>query len=207
MDQRDRIQEKANEMFMRYGIRSVSMDDIAGHLGMSKKTLYQYFSDKDELVEAVMQDEVQRGQKDCQQCNEQSENAIQEIFFVMNGIVEQFRHINPMVIYDLQKFHHTAYHKFQIYKNDFLLSTIRTNLERGIQEGLYRSELNVDIISRFRLQSMMIGFDIEAFPPAKYSVVDVTRETLEHYLYGIVSLEGYKMILNYKNEQTKMAKS
>jgi AcrR family transcriptional regulator len=102
MEQRDRIQEKANEMFMRYGIRSVSMDDIAGHLGMSKKTLYQYFSDKDELVEAVMQDEVQRGQKDCQQCNEQSENAIQEIFFVMNGIVEQFRHINPMVIYDLQ---------------------------------------------------------------------------------------------------------
>jgi len=207
MEQRDRIQEKANEMFMRYGIRSVSMDDIAGHLGMSKKTLYQYFSDKDELVEAVMQDEVQRGQKDCQQCNEQSENAIQEIFFTMQCILEQFRHINPMVVYDLQKFHHTAYHKFLAYKNDFLLTVIRNNLERGIREGLYRNELNVDILSRFRLQSMMIGFDIEAFPPAKYSVVDVTRETLEHFLYGIVSLEGYKTILNYKNEQTKMAKS
>jgi AcrR family transcriptional regulator len=58
MEQRDRIQEKANEMFMRYGIRSVSMDDIAGQLGMSKKTLYQYFSDKDELVDAVMQAEL-----------------------------------------------------------------------------------------------------------------------------------------------------
>ena len=81
-------------MFMRYGIRSVSMDDIAGQLGMSKKTLYQYFSDKDELVDAVMQAELQGGQRDCEQCFDQSENAIQEIFFTMQCILEQFRHIN-----------------------------------------------------------------------------------------------------------------
>ena len=202
-EQKYRIQEKANEMFMRYGIRSVSMDDIAGQLGMSKKTLYQYFSDKDELVEAVMQDEVQHGQKDCQRCFEQSENAIQEIFYIMESIVDQFRHINPMLIYDLQKFHYSAYQKFLIYKNDFLLRVIRDNLERGIHEGLYRKEINVDVVSKFRLQSMMIGFDIEAFPPAKYNLAEVTQEIMKHYLYGIVSLEGYKLILNYQREQTK----
>jgi len=207
MEQKDRIQEKANEMFMRYGIRSVSMDDIAGQLGMSKKTLYQYFADKDELVEAVMQDEVQSGQADCELCLRESANAIEEIFFIMKGLVEQFRHINPMVMYDLQKFHHTAYQKFLAYKNDFLLRIIRDNLERGLKEGLYRDDFSIDIISRFRLQSMMSGFDIEAFPPSKYNVADVTQEILRHYLYGIVSLEGYKWILNYKNEQTKTAQS
>lgn len=202
MDPKERIQAKADELFMRYGIRSVSMDDIAAQLVMSKKTLYQFFADKDELVDAVVDTELSKGQKDCLECRRSSKDAIDEIFITMEQIAEQFRNMNPMVLYDLEKFHAPAFQKFLKHKNEFLLDVIRKNIERGIQEELFRPEINVDVLSRFRLESMMIAFNMTVFPPRKYNLADVTQEIIEHYLYGMATLKGYKLILKY-NEQRK----
>jgi AcrR family transcriptional regulator len=198
-------------MFLQYGIRSVSMDDIAAQLGISKKTLYQYYTDKDELVDAVLQYEIEHGQKDCQQCFVQSKDAVDEIFLTMDRIVEQFQNMNPMVLYDLQKFHFSAFQKFLKYKNGFLQDVIRKNIERGIKEELYRPEINADVLSKFRLESMMIAFNMNVFPPRKYNLAEVTLEIIEHYLYGLATLKGHKQILKYKQEkkssthETKMA--
>ena len=202
MDPKERIQAKADELFMRYGIRSVSMDDIAAQLGVSKKTLYQFFADKDELVDAVVDKELKKGQQDCLECRRNSKNAVDEIFITVEQIAEQFRNMNPMVLYDLEKFHSLAYQKFLKHKNEFLLDVIRKNMERGIQEELFRPEINVDVLSRFRLESMMIAFNMAVFPPRKYNLVDVTQEIIEHYLYGLATLKGHKLILKY-NEQRK----
>jgi AcrR family transcriptional regulator len=198
---KERIQIKAHEMFLQYGIRSVSMDDIAAQLGISKKTLYQYYTDKDELVDAVLQYEIQHGQQDCQKCFRDSKDAVEEIFLTMERIVEQFRNMNPMVLYDLQKFHFNAFQKFLKYKNDFLLDVIRKNIERGISEELFRPEINADILSRFRLESMMIAFNMNVFPPRKYNLADVTLEIIEHYLFGLATLKGHNLILKYKQER------
>ena len=188
---------------MRYGIRSVSMDDIALQLGMSKKTLYQYYSDKDELVDAVLNDEVSRGQKDCLRCFSESKDAVQEIFLTMEHIIEQFRNMNPMVLHDLQKFHFGAFQKFQKYKHEFLYEIIRKNIERGIRENLFRAEINVDVLSRFRLETMMMAFNMDIFPPRRYNMADVTREIIEHYLYGLSTLKGHKLILKYNEQKQK----
>ena len=211
MEIKERIQSKAHELFLRYGIRSVSMDDIAAQLGMSKKTLYQYFADKEEMVVAVLQYEIEHGQQDCLQCFQQSKDAVDEIFLTMERIVEQFRNMNPMVLYDLEKFHFNAFQKFLKYKNGFLQDVIRKNIERGIKEELYRPEINADVLSKFRLESMMIAFNINLFPPRKYNLAEVTLEIIEHYLYGLATLKGHKLILKYKQEkklsthETKMA--
>lgn len=202
MDPKERIQAKADELFMRYGIRSVSMDDIAAQLAMSKKTLYQFFADKDELVDAVVGAELKKGQGDCLECNRISKDAVDEIFITMEQIADQFRNMNPMVLYDLEKFHAAAYQKFLRHKNEFLFDVIRKNIERGIQEELFRPEINVDVLSRFRLESMMIAFNMTVFPPRKYNLVEVTQEIIEHYLYGVATLKGHKLILKY-NEQRK----
>ena len=198
---KDRIQEKAEELFMQFGIRSVSMDDIAGHLGMSKKTLYQYFDDKDKLVDIVVDAEINKGKCECAACLSYSKNAIEEIFLTMQHIASQFRQMNPMVLYDLEKFHPQSYQKFLKHKNEYLLDIVRKNIERGIAEELYRPEINADIISRFRMESVMIGFNMNAFPPKKYNLVTVTQEILEHYLYGLVTIKGHKLILKYKEQR------
>jgi len=203
IDQKERIRFKADELFMRYGIRSVSMDDIAAELGMSKKTLYQFFADKDELVDAVVDKELNRGQCDCIDCREHSKDAVDEIFITMEQIAEQFRNMNPMVIYDLEKFHATSFQKFLKHKNEFLLEVIRKNMERGIKEELFRPEINIDILSKFRLESMMIAFNMAVFPPRKYNLAEVTQEIIEHYLYGLATLKGHKLILKYKEQRKK----
>ena len=203
LDIKDRIIEKAHELFMRYGIRSVSMDDIALQLGMSKKTLYLHVADKDELVEGVLDMEVDQGQNKCINCSVSARDAVEEIILTMEQIVEQFRNMNPMVLYDLQKFHFRSFQKFLKYKNEFLYDVIRKNLERGIEEQLYRPEINVDVISRFRLETMMMAFNMDIFPPRKYNLAEVTREIIEHYLYGLSTLKGYKLILKYNEQRLK----
>ena len=202
-----RIREKAKELFLRYGIRSVSMDDIANQLGMSKKTIYQYFTDKNELVDAVVDGEVTDMQSDCIKCTENARDPIEEIFLTVDNIIEQLGNMNPMVLYDLEKFHVRAYQRFMEHRNKFLLQIIRQNLEWGIREELYRSDIDVDVIARFRLDSMMIPFNIDLYPPSKYKLADVTKIIIEHYVFGVASLKGHKLILKYQQHRNKNAKN
>ena len=99
LDNKERIKEQATALFMKYGVRSVSMDDIANELGMSKKTIYQFYSDKDELVDAVMLQEIQYSETCCEADRNQSENAIHEQFMAMDMVVEMFRSMNPSLLH------------------------------------------------------------------------------------------------------------
>jgi TetR/AcrR family transcriptional regulator, cholesterol catabolism regulator len=206
MEPKERIRKKANDLVMQYGIRSVSMDDIAAALGMSKKTIYQFYADKDELVDAVVDDELRQTEVDCVYCKTNAGNAVEEMVMTMEQIHDQFQNMNPMVLYDLQKFHPTSFEKFLKHKNEFLFKIIKQNIERGVREELYRPEINVDVISKFRLEAMLIPFNIAVYPPGKYSLAAVTQETMEHFLYGLASLKGYKMILKYKKDFHKKPK-
>ncbi len=109
METADRIKQKAHDLVMQYGIRSVSMDDIAGALGMSKKTIYQYFSDKDELVEAVIKDKIGENQSLCLKDKEKAKDAIHEVFLAIEMMQEMFANMNPSVISDMEKFHPRSY--------------------------------------------------------------------------------------------------
>jgi TetR/AcrR family transcriptional regulator, cholesterol catabolism regulator len=203
MEIKERIQGKAHELFMRYGVRSVSMDDIASQLGMSKKTIYQYFNEKDELVDAVMDDEVTQTHTDCEFCKKNARDAVDEIFLTMEQIQEQFSQLNPMVLYDLEKFHPRAFQKFKKMKDEYLQQVVANNIKRGIKEELYRADINVETMSRYRVETMMVAFSMAASAPTKYNLATVAQETMEHFLYGLATLKGYKLITKYKEEQLK----
>ena len=194
---------KAEELFLQFGIRSVSMDDIANNLGMSKKTLYQYYVDKDELVNAVVGNHVHGIETDCLGCREQADNAIHEIFIMMENIMDEFNNMNPMILYDLEKFHFTAYQRFREHKDKFLVEVIRKNLEWGIKEELYRDDLNVDVITKFRLESMMIPFNVGVFPPGKYNLATLSGEIIRHFVYGLATVKGHRLIQKYNQQRVK----
>jgi TetR/AcrR family transcriptional regulator, cholesterol catabolism regulator len=206
LETRNRIRDLAKQLYMKYGIRSVSMDDIAVGLGMSKKTIYQYFTDKDELVDAIVDLDIQEIQGDCQACFVHSKDAVEEVFLTMDRMMEHLRSMNPTILYDLHKFHFQSFKKFSEHKNSYLLDVIKKNLARGIEEGLYRPDLDVDVISRFRLESMMIGFNMELFPPTKYGLVETTMVLMEHFIFGLVTPKGYELILKYQHERNKKVK-
>jgi AcrR family transcriptional regulator len=202
MEAKERISLKAEELFLQYGIRSVSMDDIANNLGMSKKTLYQYYADKDELVEAVVETHISGIQADCMTSRKDATNAVHELFLTMERIMEEFNNMNPMLLYDLEKFHFNAYQRFKNHKDKFLASVIRENLEWGIRDELYRPDINVDVICKFRLESMMIAFNVTVFPPSKYKLAALSEIIMEHFTYGLATIKGHKLIQKY-NEQRK----
>ena len=203
---KERIQQKADELFARYGIRSITMDEIASQLGMSKKTIYQYFSDKDELVDAVIANVMEYSKACCERDKVESENAIDEVFRAMDMINDIFRNMNPGLMFDLERYHPRTYKRFLEHKNKYLYQTIISNLERGISEELYRPEIRIDVIAKFRLESMMIVFNQELFKDTKANLAELQQEILEHFLYGAASLKGYKLITKYKDDRIKKAK-
>jgi TetR/AcrR family transcriptional regulator, cholesterol catabolism regulator len=203
IDNKERIKLQATDLFMKYGVRSVSMDDIANSLGMSKKTIYQFYADKDELVDAVVLHEIQHNEHCCELDRQGSENAIHELFMAMDMVVEMFHSMNPSLLYDLQKYHPKAFQKFHTHKNDYLFNVIRENLVRGIKEDLFRDDINIDIIARFRVELMMLPFNPEFQSKVKHNLAEIEEELILHYLFGLVNMKGYKMILTYKQERTK----
>lgn len=204
---RDRIKQAAHVLYMQYGIRSVSMDDIANALGMSKKTIYHSFADKDELVTAVVEDIIQFNQQCCRDDRKRSKDAVHEIFLAMQMMQEVFDNMNPSVLYDLEKFHPAAFSLFQQHKYNFLFQVLNENFERGLLEDLYRADIKMEVIIKARLESMTLAFNQQLFPKNKYRLVDVETQLTEHYLFGIASLKGHKLILKYQQDRTKKTNS
>jgi len=203
MEAKERIAAKAQELFMRFGIRSVSMDDIANNLGMSKKTLYQYYADKDELVEEVVDSHINIVEGDCMNCQKDAKDAIHEIFLTMEHIMDEFSNMNPMLLYDLEKFHFKAFQRFKNYKDKFLLEIIRNNIEWGIKDELYRADLNVDVLSKYRIETIMIPFNVAVFPPGKYNLGTTAGIMIENFTYGLATIKGHKLIQKYNEQRQK----
>lgn len=203
MEPKERILSKSHELFNRYGIRSVSMDDIAAQLGMSKKTLYQYYTDKDELVNAVFDIVLTTNRTQCVECSKMGENAIHEMFISFDVVEEMLKTMNPSLLYDMQKYHPSAFRKFEEFRNGFLYKLIRSNIERGLKEELYRPEIDTDIMSRWRLHTVLLSFNPEVFPTVKTSAAYIEQQLLECFLHGLATLKGQKLIQKYKNQRTK----
>jgi AcrR family transcriptional regulator len=203
MDVKERILLKADELFNRYGVRSVSMDDIAAGLGMSKKTLYQYYADKEELVSAVFVTFLQQNRERCLGDKKKAENPIHEVFLAFDMMRETFSQMNPVVVFDLQKYHPAVYRKVHEHKYSFLYQIIKSNLEQGIKDELYRPELDTDVIARFRIESVMLAFNSEIFPNNRTHLVHIEEQITDLVLYGISTPKGQKLIQKYKSQRTK----
>jgi AcrR family transcriptional regulator len=179
------------------------MDDIAAQLGISKKTVYQYYTDKDELVDAVFSAVMEGNKEQCLLSRERGENAIDEVFRSFDMVKDMLANMHPSVLFDLQKYHPGTFKKFDNYRNHFLFKIIKENMEAGITEGLYREDIDTDVLSRYRLHSIMLSFDSAVFPTNKTELVYIEEQLLEHFLYGIATAKGGKLILKYKKQRTK----
>ena len=199
MTQADRIISGGEELFSQQGIKSVTMDDIAKHLGMSKKTIYLHFKDKNELVIALVKKRQHEDENQLCVMIGKSENVIEEMINMMKASEEIFSRINPVVIHDLQKYHPDAWKEFQKFKAEVLITTLEQLLSKGIKQGYVRPEIDVKIMARLRLNEVEMGFNPSLFPIAEFSIWKVQYQFLEHFNYGICTLKGYKLLNQYKN--------
>ncbi|MCZ2222585.1 MAG: TetR/AcrR family transcriptional regulator [Chitinophagales bacterium] len=198
-----RIVEESQKLFMTYGIRSISMDEIAQRLGISKKTIYQYYKDKDELVNEVIEAQIQQNECISKHHTNCCNNSIHEVFLAMETVEEMLKSMNPILLFDLKKYHPSAYKKLSDFKFHFFYTIVKNNIERGIQEGLYREDVNADIISRFRVASIFMVLDNESLKPNEYAISDIMWEITYLFLYGVATSKGLKTIQKYKQQRLK----
>jgi len=199
MSQTERIIAGGEELFLSAGIKSVTMDDIAKHLGMSKKTIYQFFKDKNELVMALVKKKLQDDEDQMCDIINQSGNVIEKMINMMKCSEEIFSRINPIVIHDLQKYHPDAWKQFQNFKSGVLMRTLEDLLSEGVKQGYIRPDIDVKIIARMRVTQVELGFNTTIFPVAEFNTWKVQQQFMEHFNYGICTLKGYKLLNEYKN--------
>ena len=203
MDNKEKIQWKAYELFKRFGVRSVTMDEIAQQCGVSKKTVYQFYEDKDTLVEHIVQTLTNRSEEYCSQQQVEAENAIEEIFLSIDMVEDMIEGVNPALLNDLRKYHSAAYSKLDKHKNEFMAEFFRKNIERGVEEGLYRNNFKTDIITSFYLHSSMVAMEQDIFPK-KYSIIDINYEISMFILHGLATSKGAKLVEKYKQQRLKL---
>ncbi len=203
MEVKQRILAKAGELFHQFGFKRVTMDDIALKTGVSKKTIYQSFVNKDEIVDAVIAQLIAQSTQACTTNVAKAANAVQEVFLNIEIVRKLMPEMHPSAFEDLEKFFPLVYQKFYAHKHSFIFEKVKENLERGISEGYYRSDLNINIVTAFRVETMFLPFNQSVFPVSNYSFVEVHVTTLEMYLYGICTLKGQELINQYKQQRAK----
>jgi AcrR family transcriptional regulator len=199
METKERILLAAFELFFRYGIKSVTMDDIAKHLSMSKKTIYQFFRDKDEVVHTLMEKALEKDRRDFLEIVKTTANVVEEVFMMMKKMHEIFGNINPNIFYDLRKYHPKTWDLFHKFRTEFVSNMVENALEKGKKDGLVRLDVNTKLLSKLRVEEIDMGFNPTIFPPDKFRILDVHLSLTEHFLYGVCTLKGHKLI--NKNKQ------
>ncbi len=202
-DTAERIKQKAHQLFMQYGLRSVSMDDIANGLGISKKTIYNFYADKDALVDDIISAELLSDELICHRDKQAAENAVHEIFLAIDFVVEMFKGMNPSVIFDLQKYYPASYLRFAKHKDEFLYNVIKSNIIRGIEEELYRANLNINVLARYRVEAIMLPFNPDFHNKLKENLGKIEEEIAFNFLYGLVTPKGYKLATKYQEKRHK----
>jgi len=203
---KERIQQKAAELFKRYGIRSVTMDEIAGQLGISKKTIYQFYSDKETLVKDIFREMTDQNKQKCTYFKDIAENAIHEQYLSSDSAQEIFNNMNTSVLFDLNRFHPNVFAEFEKFKKQFLFNSIKENIVRGIKEGLFRKDIDVNIITWLRLEMISGVFHNEEVINGKTKPNQFENEMKDFFLHGICTEKGLSYISKYRqNRQKKSA--
>jgi len=192
-----RIQQKAEELFFAYGLKSVSMDDIAKGSGVSKKTIYQFFDDKKSIVSAIVTKLVEEQQQELENSLSTSENAIHEIILIAKSLKVLISKIKPVILYDLNKYFPECWKVMKAYKEESLKTALANNLKKGLSQGLYRENLDCDTVCQFSLVQFSSFFKPDDYPNTTFQISKVIEKVTELFLYGIVSAKGHVLIKKY----------
>ena len=185
---------KVGCLYKKYGIKSITMDDVSRELGISKKTLYQYVQDKNELVAQVIDLGMEKQIVVFNELFCKGLNAIDELFEVNKMVAQMIKQHNASEDYDLKKYYPDQYQKMHKIRREEMYSHILANLKKGKEEGLYRVEMKEDIIAKVQLMRIENTFDNQIFTDEELLSPQAFLETFIYHIRGIASEKGIKIL-------------
>lgn len=201
MEVADKILEEAKGLFLQYGLKTVSMDDIARNAGVSKKTIYLHFKDKNEIVSKVVISHFRAQKIAIEEATSNVDNCIEELYEMSKCLKVQTESVNPAVIYDLERFYPKAFVEFVHFKDDFILVQLKASLARGIQEGYFRADIDIEIISKLRLAQVQMSFDPTIYPREQFDFQHVHLQLFKQFALGLLTDNGRVLFKHYFDEE------
>ncbi len=184
----------AFDCFLRYGIKSVSMDDLAKRLGISKKTIYNYISNKNELVEETVSEHMSINQAEIDKLLHSGDNAIESMIAIAKHNIDFLQKMKPGFLFDLQKYHGAFWLNLEAERNQHIEQTISTNMQIGIEQGLYSQRFDPKIIAKLFVGLVTTMIDEDIFPPNEFSKSEIFVETIRYHMRGIVTDKGRSIL-------------
>jgi AcrR family transcriptional regulator len=185
---------KSRELFLRHGVKSLTMDEIAKEMGMSKKTIYQFVENKNDLIKLTMQDFLSEEQKLMDVILKNSTNSVDEMITMIEYWLQVVREFNANTLNEIKKYYPEAWKMYNEYRFNFMLGLIKGNLENGVKDGYYRDNMDADIISKIYILAVEVLLNQDLFPTRQYMYLNIYREFLSYHLRGIVSAKGLKYL-------------
>lgn len=195
------ILERVRELFFKYGVRSVSMDDICRDIGVSKKKLYASFQSKTELVNKLLELERRSFEVIFEHHNFEGINAIDILLIVSRDMGERFWDISPSMTFDLKKYYPEIYHKHIDERIEFVYEKMYRNIQKGITQGMYRDDLSVELVTRLYIRRLIDIHNPEFFPAEKFSFQTLFEVMFDNFIRGIANPAG---IAYYETQKQKM---
>lgn len=199
MDTRARILEVATEQFSRFGVRTVTMEDIARQIGVSKKTIYQEFEDKRDLVLAVFNQILELDRQKLTFILETDDGVIEHLVHTSRMMRERLSSINPMVIMEIQKYFPEAWRMFEDFKETVIMQDLVNVLERGKSLGYFRPEIDSQILAKVRIKQITEAFDPANFTRPDFNFVEEQVVLMDHFLHGIFTDKGREAYQSQKS--------
>lgn len=168
------------------------MDDISRHLSISKKTIYQHFADKDNLVLEVTKSFLSHQRCEVDTIYSQAADVVEELVHTGDYMLKMISTVNPVLLFDLRKYHPSSWREFQTHKKQYITLQIKRSLERGIKEGFFRKELDVDVLATLRVETIEMVFNPDIFPFDKFNFLELNKQMLDHFIYGICTVKGHQ---------------
>jgi AcrR family transcriptional regulator len=184
------ILTKVRLLFMKYGIKSITMDDVAREMGISKKTLYQYVENKNDLLNKVLDMEIEESECHLEDIDRENVNAIESLFIVLNFLNQITKEYSPSAIYDLKKYYPDLYNKMNLLRRDKIYNRVIRNLKKGIDEGLYRNDINEQLIAKMQVERMEKAIDSDYLSIDELSTPDIFLEIFKYHIRGIATEKG-----------------
>jgi AcrR family transcriptional regulator len=202
LNAKNKILKEAAGLFTKYGVRSISMDDIARNLSISKKTLYQHFADKEDIVTQCCQIHLQENCRDFEAIQASAVDAIDELAKISLNMKKHVGEVNPSLLFDLRKYYPKAWAAWLDFKKSVIYDSVKKNLDQGKAEGFFRPELNSEMLAIIRLVLIEAAFDEQNYPHDKFNITEVQMQLFDHFVYGIVTDKGRKQYHKYKESHT-----
>lgn len=196
------ILDAADKLFRKYGIRSVTMTEIARELGISKKTLYVHIENKQDLVAKIVNNYISEEKQMCNDVVIDADNALDELLRISVYVQNQIKAMNPSIIYDLQKYYRSVWKLMDGFHRTYILNMAERNLQRGVEEGIYRADLDIKIIAKIYVGLFPILSDGETFSLEEYTTSKIYGEFMKYHIHGIVSAKGRAVLEEFMKENT-----